>query len=150
MLIIREMSPEEARDLVARNRLARLACSLNDQPYVVPMHYAYAENNLYSFSSVGQKIEWMRKNAKVCVQVDEFIRAQQWSSVVIVGTFEELPDRIGWKNQRERAWSLLQRRASWWEPGGVKPVGAPAGEPEDARRLLSRQHPITDRSQGDK
>ena len=38
---------------------------------------------------------------------------------------EELPDVIGHKRERERAWSLLSRHANWWEPGGLKPL-APA------------------------
>jgi nitroimidazol reductase NimA-like FMN-containing flavoprotein (pyridoxamine 5'-phosphate oxidase superfamily) len=43
---------------------------------------------------------------------------------VIYGAFEELPDRIGWKRERDHAWSLLSKNAAWWEPGGLKPVTA--------------------------
>ena len=125
MFVIHEISSGECRELVARNRLARLACSMNNQPYLVPIHYAYADEHLYSFSLVGQKVVWMRENPKVCIQVDEFQRSRQWSSVILYGTFEELPDRIGWKSQREHAWSLLQKHANWWEPGGARPVGKP-------------------------
>jgi len=33
-----------------------------------------------------------------------------------------LPDRIGFKRERDRAWSLLSQHANWWEPGALKPV----------------------------
>ena len=41
------------------------------------------------------------------------------------GTFEELPNRMGWKHQREHAWSLLEQHANWWEPGSLKPIPGP-------------------------
>ena len=41
---------------------------------------------------------------------------------MVYGRYEELPDLIGWKQQREHAWSLLSRHAQWWEPGGLKPI----------------------------
>ena len=41
------------------------------------------------------------------------------------GRYEELPDLIGHKREREHAWSLLSQHANWWEPGGLKPVVPP-------------------------
>lgn len=52
-------------------------------------------------------------------------RSREWRSVVVYGVYEELPDRIGWKRERDRAWSLLREHANWWEPGGLKPVPGP-------------------------
>jgi nitroimidazol reductase NimA-like FMN-containing flavoprotein (pyridoxamine 5'-phosphate oxidase superfamily) len=51
--------------------------------------------------------------------------------VVVDGRFEVLPDRIGHKRERDRAWLLLSRHADWWEPGAIKPVTSPlAGSSE--------------------
>jgi nitroimidazol reductase NimA-like FMN-containing flavoprotein (pyridoxamine 5'-phosphate oxidase superfamily) len=121
-MIVREMTAQECTSVVSTGRLARLACALDGQPYVVPIHYAFSDRHLYSFSMPGQKIEWMRKNPKVCVQVDNLSTARDWRSVVVYGLFEELADRIGTKVERDRAWSLLQKHGNWWEPGGLKPV----------------------------
>lgn len=121
-MIVREMTAQENVSVVSAGRMARLACSHDGQPYVVPIHYAFADRHLYSFSMPGQKVEWMRSNPKVCVQVDDLSSARNWKSVVIYGAFEELADRIGTKVERERAWSLLEKHANWWEPGGLKPV----------------------------
>ena len=121
-MIIAELDRSECMALLAAARLGRLACCNDGRPYVVPVHFALEGEFLYGFSLVGRKIAWMRANPHVCVQVDEFDPDRQWRSVVVNGRYEELPDRIGWKVQRERAWSLLSRHAGWWEPGGLKPV----------------------------
>ena len=124
-MIIREMTRDECIAIISESRVAHLACASNDQPYVVPIHYAFADNHLYSFSMPGQKIDWMRLNAKICLQIDLFGRHREWTSVVVFGTFEELPDRMGWKHQREYAWSLLEQHTNWWEPGSLKPIPGP-------------------------
>ena len=102
-----------------------MACAKDGQPYVVPITFSFFGNYLYSFSMPGQKVDWMRINPKVCIQIDEFGEGRAWKSVVINGVFEELPDRIGFKHEREHAWSLLSRHANWWEPGALKPVTPP-------------------------
>jgi len=124
-MIIVEMDRSQCMALLASSRHGRLACARDGQPYIVPITYAADGHNLYSFSLVGQKIEWMRANPKVCIEVDKSPNAREWQSVVAYGRYEELPDRIGWKVQRERAWSLLSQEAEWWAPGGYKPAGQP-------------------------
>lgn len=120
-MILQEMNEAECTALLCSTRLGRLACSKDGQPYVVPIHFVLDSIYLYSFSLQGQKLEWMRANPLVCVHVDEFGDRCKWQSVVVNGRYEELPDRIGWK-QREHAWLLLSQHANWWEPGGMKPV----------------------------
>lgn len=124
-MIVREMTAQENAAVVAAGRLARLACTRDGQPYLVPIHYAFADHALYSFSMPGQKVEWMRQNPKVCVEIDDLTSARSWKSVVAYGVFEELADRIGTKVERDRAWSLLEKHANWWEPGGLKPMLPP-------------------------
>ena len=121
-MIITEMDKSECMALLGSSQVGRLACARGGQPYVVPITFAADGNFLYGFSLVGRKIDWMRDNPAVCVQVDEYRAAREWRCVVVYGRYEELPDLIGWKVQRERAWSLLSRHAQWWEPGGLKPM----------------------------
>ncbi|AWI61067.1 pyridoxamine 5'-phosphate oxidase family protein [Sinorhizobium fredii] len=120
-MLIREMTEEECVAVVKSGRLARLACSKDDRPYVVPIHYAYAGRCLYSFSMPGRKIEWMRANPHVCVQLDVFSGTHQWKSVLLYGQYQELPETAQWHHERLHAWSLLQEHVNWWEPGGLKP-----------------------------
>jgi nitroimidazol reductase NimA-like FMN-containing flavoprotein (pyridoxamine 5'-phosphate oxidase superfamily) len=118
--VIQELTKQESLDLVARSHLGRLACARGFQPYIVPTYFAYDSNCLHSFSTVGQKIEWMRDNPLVCVQVDEIVNSRQWVSVVVFGRFEELPDAPEWRGARALTHDLLERKAMWWEPGYVK------------------------------
>jgi hypothetical protein len=105
-------------------------------PYAVPIFFAYADNSLYAFSMVGKKIEIMRANDRVCVFVEEGKEGRLWRSVVVEGRFEELPDRVGFKRQRDHAWTLLSRYANWWEPGALKPE--PFSDPRGPQNVFFR------------
>ena len=92
-MVIREMSEGECLGVLARARLARLGCAHENQPYVVPVYLAYeAPGCLYGFTTPGQKVEWMRTNPLVCVEVDEIATYDQWVSVIVFGRYEELPE----------------------------------------------------------
>lgn len=125
---VRTLDRSECVRLLSTSRVGRLACSLDGQPYVVPIHFAYADNSLYGFSMLGRKIDYMRSNPKVSMLIEEHGPGREWKSVVIDGRFEELPDRIGHKRDRDHAWSLLSRHAAWWEPGSLKPVIPPVSD----------------------
>jgi nitroimidazol reductase NimA-like FMN-containing flavoprotein (pyridoxamine 5'-phosphate oxidase superfamily) len=120
--MIQELTQEDSLNLLAHMRLGRLACSQGAQPYVVPSYFAYADNYLYSFATVGQKIEWMRANPLVCVEMDEVATSEEWVSIIIIGRYQELPDTPEWKKDRTLAYELLQQKANWWEPGYAKTI----------------------------
>lgn len=121
-MLIEKLTRQASLDLLARTRLGRLACAQGPQPYVLPLYFAYHHNYLYSFSTVGQKIEWMRANPVVCVEADEVVSPHDWVSVIVFGRYEELPDTPESQPERELAWKLLQQYARWWEPGYAKTV----------------------------
>jgi nitroimidazol reductase NimA-like FMN-containing flavoprotein (pyridoxamine 5'-phosphate oxidase superfamily) len=123
-MIVRTLSTLECTKLLTENRLARLACAKDGQPYVVPIYYAYADNHLYGFSMPGKKVEWMRSNPLVSALIDARGKSREWQSVLVDGRYEELPDQIGHKLERDRAWTLLSKHVNWWEPGALKPVTA--------------------------
>jgi len=119
-VLIQTMTKQASLDFLAHPRLGRLACARGGQPYITPIYFAHANNRLYSFSTVGQKIEWMRLNPLVCVEADEVTSPQQWCSVIVLGRYEELPKEPEYEHDRQFAHSLLQRRPMWWEPGFVR------------------------------
>jgi uncharacterized protein len=121
-VLIQELTRQESLELLARAHLGRLACTQGGRPYVVPVYFAYDHDYLYSFSTVGQKIEWMRANPLVCVEVDEVVSQEQWASVIVFGRYEELPDIPEWQGTRILAHTLLKRKAVWWEPAYVKTI----------------------------
>ena len=124
-MMVKEMTRSECIGLISASRLGRLACSKNDRPYIIPIYYALDGNCLYSFSMPGQKVDWMRENPHVCVEVEEFLGGSGWRSVVIYGKYQEFPDTDQCHHQRLHAWSILERHIDWWEPGALKPMPQP-------------------------
>ena len=110
---INEMTAEGCSSLLARASLGRLGCSFDNQPYVVPINFAYDSGYLYVFSTFGQKVKWMRANPKVCVQTDELQSETEWASVVVNGEYEELPEPQ-YTAERKHATALLGKRYHWW------------------------------------
>jgi nitroimidazol reductase NimA-like FMN-containing flavoprotein (pyridoxamine 5'-phosphate oxidase superfamily) len=120
--MIQEMTRQASLHLLAHTHLCRLACAQGSQPYIVPSYFAYHNNSLYSFSTIGQKIDWMRANPLVCVEADEVVSPQEWVSVIVFGRYEELPDTPEYDLERAVAHNLLQTKATWWEPGYLKTI----------------------------
>src|SRR3974377_2116852 len=110
---INEMSAGVCRGYLACPFLGRLGCSYQNQPYVVPIHFASEDGYLYVFSTFGQKVKWMRANPKVCVQTDEIRNQSEWISVIVYGEYEELPEPQ-YTAERKHASSLLAKRYHWW------------------------------------
>ena len=123
-MTIEQMTNRECREMIARTNLARLACSLDNQPYVVPIHVHFHDTYLYGFATLGQKIEWMRRNPRVCLGFDEITTRKEWVSVVVFGEYEELPEAAEFASARSVAEQLFQRHAAWWEPGSLPLAGA--------------------------
>lgn len=123
-MILKEMTSEDCVDVLSRGHIAHLACAKDNRPYVVPIQYAFESPSLYGFSMQGQKIDWLRANPLVCIQVGEIKDNEAWRSVVVEGRYEEFPDDERWHNERLHAWSLLEKRGNWWEPGALKPGAA--------------------------
>jgi len=112
-MAINELNEKECRALLERASLGRLGCALDNQPYVVPIYLAYEPGFIYVFSTYGKKIEWMRANPKVCVEVDEVSSQTRWVSVVANGRYEELPEPQ-YERERAHARQLLQKKHHWW------------------------------------
>jgi nitroimidazol reductase NimA-like FMN-containing flavoprotein (pyridoxamine 5'-phosphate oxidase superfamily) len=120
--MIQEMTRQEILELLTRTHLYKLACAQGSQPYVVPCYFAYKSNSLYGFSTLGQKIDWMRANPLVCVEADEIVSPQEWVSVIVFGRYEELPDTPEYQFEIATAYNVLRKKAMWWEPGYLKTI----------------------------
>ena len=118
------ISQQECSELLQRVSIGRLACSLKDQPYVVPVAFSYEPDCIYMFSTVGKKIEWMRQNPKVCLQADEIGHGSNWTSVVVTGTYLELHEvhyasLAGTRNGATRS-SILNGGEPRWRKGAKR------------------------------
>lgn len=85
-----ELSKAEIENLLHEQAVGRIACVDNNTPYLVPISYVYDGVNIYCHTIQGRKTEIMRKNPKVCFEVDSFEKLDNWQSVICWGNYEEL------------------------------------------------------------
>jgi nitroimidazol reductase NimA-like FMN-containing flavoprotein (pyridoxamine 5'-phosphate oxidase superfamily) len=116
------LSPAECGEVLKRSDLGRLACAHNGQPYIVPIHFSFdaARECLYALSTVGQKIDWMRENPKVCVEVEDIKDKDHWTTVLAFGRYQEMDDSPDDAAARRNAQELFEQRAEWWLPAAAK------------------------------
>jgi nitroimidazol reductase NimA-like FMN-containing flavoprotein (pyridoxamine 5'-phosphate oxidase superfamily) len=88
--MITRLSKDESYSLLRGGRLARLGCVAEGYPYVVPVNYVFDGESFLIHSLPGRKIEAMRANPRVCLQVDEIGDQLSWKSVLAYGTYQEI------------------------------------------------------------
>ena len=118
-MLILQMTEEECGVALEQVSLGRLACARGDQPYIVPIYFSYDGKDLYGVTTLGQKVEWMRSNPLVCLEIDQRTNHYRWMSVVVFGRYEEILDTPGCEHVRAHALEVLQKRTMWWEPACV-------------------------------
>jgi len=84
------LSSAEIEDLLRTEVVARLGCHAEGRTYVVPVTYAYDGKALIIQSVHGLKMQMMRENPLVCVEVDHVDNLANWRCVIARGRFEEL------------------------------------------------------------
>lgn len=118
-MLIQKLSNEECLNFLKEIKFGRLGCVRDKQPYVVPIYFVCDEKHIYGFTKLGQKIRWIRENPLVCVEADQVIDHLHWTSVVVLGKYQELSDKSSLRGLREYALELLQQRTMWWQPAVV-------------------------------
>lgn len=101
--MIKEMSVQQAHELLRRGRVGRLGCVVEGEPYVVPVNYVMDGEVVFIHSLPGRKVEAMRASPRVCLQVDEIRDEFNWKSVLAFGNYEEITD----PTERSRALNRL-------------------------------------------
>ena len=147
-MLIHEMNADECRAELHDINFGRLACARDNQPYIVPVYFAYDGQHLYGITTPGQKIEWLRSNPLICLETDERPSHSQWMSIVVFGRYEELPDVPEYQHARARALEVLEKRTMWWEPACIPRDGQAARNPVFYRihidRMTGRRAEISD------
>ena len=101
-----KLSPDQVEDFLQKQFIGRLGCHADNITYVVPISYAYDGTYIYGHTFEGMKIEMMRKNPRVCFEIDDTKNLANWQSVVAWGEFEEL--QVG--PERDAAFQKLNAR----------------------------------------
>ncbi|QEC79247.1 pyridoxamine 5'-phosphate oxidase family protein [Mucilaginibacter ginsenosidivorax] len=113
---LNEMQMEE---LLKKQVTGRIACTDAGVPYIVPVNYVYDGKQVIGHSTMGKKIEMMRKNPRVCFAVDDIKTIFNWQSVIAWGRFEEITDIA----EKEQAMMAITHRLM---PFAEKPANHPS------------------------
>lgn len=105
------LTNKEIDDLLNNEVVGRIGCYANDKLYLVPITYVYQDGIIYGHSHEGMKIDMMRKNPRICFEVDSMNGLNNWKSVIIWGEYKEI------KNKEEKAdvFELLTDRFSTFD-----------------------------------
>ena len=90
MIEIEDLSDREIEELLSRVGYGHLACSINDDPYVVPVHFAYRNRQIFVYTTDGKKSHIIDQNPRVCLQAEEVVDNQNWESVIVTGVAEKI------------------------------------------------------------
>ena len=101
-----QLNEKQAEELLRQQVIGRLACHYRGETYIVPLNYVYKDGLIYVHSGPGKKIDMMRKNPKVCFEVEEIENIFQWRCAIAWGTFEEITD----EDEKQQARQLLTHR----------------------------------------
>jgi len=100
-----ELNEMEIKNVLSSQVLGRLACTDGRQPYITPLTYTYDGEFIYGQINEGLKLNMLRKNPKVCFEVDIMSDMRNWKSVLVFGEFQELNNK-----KAEKARDILFNR----------------------------------------
>lgn len=101
-----ELTNEQIDFVLHGQYVGRIGCYADNNVYVVPVTFAYDSRYVYVTSKEGLKVEMMRKNPKVCFEVDIIENMANWRSVILRGEFQELND----ERERKKALKVLSEK----------------------------------------
>ncbi len=87
-----DLTSQQCQEILAENHYGHLGCVDGEEVYVVPITYLYQDGFLYGFTRKGHKIDLLKKNPRMCVQVENIVSGEEWKSVICWGFFEEVTD----------------------------------------------------------
>ncbi len=104
-----ELSRDDARDLLSRNHVGRLAFSFHDRVDIEPISYVFSGDWLYARTSPGTKLTIVQHHPWVAFEVDEVRSRTDWRSVVVHGAIYFIdPNRDADRRDYESAVKILR------------------------------------------
>ena len=88
------LTPAECTEILANGRIAHIACESNGEPYVTPMSFVRIGEEFYFRTGEGRRVDALRSNPRVCIEVTILREGDAWQSVVFWGnaTFVDEPN----------------------------------------------------------
>ncbi len=95
---------QEIEELLSNALVGRLGTCFNNIPYITPVNYVYANDKIYFHSAhEGRKIENIKRNQRVCFEIDKMISiipgrrmpcgsTAEYKSVIVFGDIRTVID----------------------------------------------------------
>lgn len=99
----RTLDDAEARALLARHKVGRLAYSLHDRVDIEPLNFVFDGEWIFGRTSMGTKLCTLAHHPWCAFEVDEVHALFDWTSVVVRGSFLLLDPESGSTDTYDRA-----------------------------------------------
>jgi uncharacterized protein len=90
--MVGQLTRLESEAVLVENIFGHIGCNDGYNTYVYPSNYVYDGKYIYCHSIFGSKIQVMRRNKRVCFQVDIIKDFMNWKSVLVLGEYSEVED----------------------------------------------------------
>ena len=108
----RALSESEAKKVLSRNHVGRIAFSFHDRVDIRPIGYVFRDGWLFGSTSPGQKLVTMPHNPWVALEADEVHDQFNWTSVVVHGALYELDEDGSEFHRRAREFAIRLLRTT--------------------------------------
>ena len=96
------LNQEEIEQVLHSQLLGRIGCHEEGTTYIVPISYAYDGEYIYAHTHEGMKIGIMRKDPRVCFEVENMTNMANWKTIICWGEFEEITSEVDRHNALEK------------------------------------------------
>ena len=89
--MIKNLDQKQMLYILENNYIGHLGYIFQGKPFVIPITYFFERKNniIICYSGDGHKINAMRKNNAVCLQIADIDSVNEWKSVLVHGSFEQ-------------------------------------------------------------
>ena len=129
----RDLSVDEATELLGRNHVGRIAYSFHDRVDIEPLSYVFADGAVYLRTTPGSKLETLAHSPWVAFEVDEVKGPFDWRSVVAHGTVYVLQEGGG--EVAREAYRVALDRIRQLVPAALTPR-----DPTPTRQVILKLH----------
>ena len=100
-----KLNDNEVDNLLLSQSVGRIGYTNGKEPFITPVTYTYDGEKIIGQTSEGMKMDIIRENPMVCFEVDIMSGMDNWKSVLVSGTFQEL---TGEKSDKAREYLFNQ------------------------------------------
>lgn len=88
---MKDLQTKDIFALLNNNYIGHLAFISDGKPYTIPITYYFDQkDSIVAYAGEGHKIQAMRQNPNVSLQVESINSVDNWQSVLVHGVFEEV------------------------------------------------------------